>query len=159
MNDNVKYWNKYILPNIRNPYLRKFNFYINNPNNRKNIYEEYFNLKNFSNHNIKISNFYEKKYSQDLLRNRMLNELFKEVIPVILKHDDLNAMQNSIENRSPYLNKELFENSLNIPTRFLISEGYQKKILRDCLKNILIDDVRLDRQKKVLTQVLIQFLI
>ena len=101
-----------------------------------------------------------KKYSQDLLRNRMLNELFKEVIPVILKHDDLNAMQNSIENRSPYLNKELFENSLNIPTRFLISEGYQKKILRDCLKNILIDDVRLDRQKKkVLTQVLIQFLI
>ena len=45
LNDNVKYWNKYILPNIRNPYLRKFNFYINNPNNRKNIYEEYFNLK------------------------------------------------------------------------------------------------------------------
>ena len=39
----------------------------------------------------------------------MLNELFYEVIPVILHHDDLNSMYYSVENRSPYLDKDLFE--------------------------------------------------
>ena len=40
----------------------------------------------------------------------MLNELFNEVVPVILKHDDLNSMYYSIENRSPYLDKNLLWN-------------------------------------------------
>ena len=32
----------------------------------------------------------------------MLNEMFYEIVPVILKHDDHNAMMNSVENRSPF---------------------------------------------------------
>ena len=39
----------------------------------------------------------------------MLNELFHEAVPVILHEDDLNAMYFSIENRSPFLDRELFE--------------------------------------------------
>ena len=39
----------------------------------------------------------------------MLNELFHEAVPVILHEDDLNAMYYSIENRSPFLDRELFE--------------------------------------------------
>ena len=52
-----------------------------------------------------------------LLRNRMLNELFHESVPVILHEDDLNAMYFSIENRSPFLDRELFEFSLVDPDR------------------------------------------
>ena len=77
----------------------------------------------------------------------MMNELFYEVVPVILKHDDLNSMYYSIENRSPYLDKELLNFALTIPTHLLISKGYQKKILRDSCEGILTDKVRLKRRK------------
>ena len=39
----------------------------------------------------------------------MFNELFHEVVPVILCKDDLNSMMNSIENRSPFLDSKLYE--------------------------------------------------
>jgi len=84
----------------------------------------------------------------DILRNKMLNELFYEVIPVILHHDDLNSMYYSIENRNPFLDKDLFEFANSIPSLFLINNGYQKSVLRDSFKNVLNDKVRLDRQKK-----------
>ena len=47
-----------------------------------------------------------RRYTDDLLRNRMLNELFHEAVPVILHEDDLNAMYFSIENRSPFLDRD-----------------------------------------------------
>ena len=34
--------------------------------------------------------FKEKKFSNDLLRNRMMNELYHEIVPVLLHEDDLN---------------------------------------------------------------------
>ena len=46
-----------------------------------------------------------------------------EVVPVILKHDDLNSIVYSVENRSPYLDKNLLEFSLK---NSLIQNGYQK---------------------------------
>ena len=57
-------------------------------------------------------------------------------------------MYYSVENRSPYLDKNLLEYSLTIPPHLLISDGYQKKILRDASKEVLIKKIRLDRQKK-----------
>ena len=36
--------------------------------------------------------FQEAEYTDSLLRNRMLNELFHEAVPVILHEDDRNAM-------------------------------------------------------------------
>ena len=45
--------------------------------------------------------FTEMNYADSLLRNRMMNEMFHESVPVILHEDDLNAMYYSIENRSP----------------------------------------------------------
>ena len=77
----------------------------------------------------------------------MLNELFYQIVPVILHHDDLNSMMYSVENRSPFLDKELLNYSINIPTKYLIKEGYQKSILRDASKGILLDEIRMDRQK------------
>ena len=78
----------------------------------------------------------------------MANDLFAEIVPVILKHDDHNAMMNSVENRSPFLDKELLKFTNQIPTEYLIQNGYQKFILRESMKDILIDAVRLDRKKK-----------
>ena len=78
----------------------------------------------------------------------MLNELFAEAVPVILHEDDLNAMTYSIENRSPFLDRELFEFSLGIPTRHLVRDGRAKAVLREAMRGIAPDAV-LDNRRKV----------
>ena len=139
-------WKKHALPFIRNPSLKNPNLYLNNPNYRENIYDNYKILNSYL--NVKFEEkFLEKKFCDELLRNRMLNEMFYEVVPVILHHDDLNSMSYSIENRSPYLDKNLFEFTSSIPSKFLIMNGYQKMILRQSAKEVLNDKVRLDRRK------------
>ena len=50
----------------------------------------------------------------------MMNELFHEATPVILNEDDTNSMFYSIENRSPYLDKNLVEFAMSLPLNFLI---------------------------------------
>jgi asparagine synthase (glutamine-hydrolysing) len=92
--------------------------------------------------------FGERGYTGDLLRNRMLNEMFHEAVPVILHEDDLNAMYFSIENRSPFLDRDLFEFCNRIPTRFLIRGGRAKVVLRDAMRGIVPEHV-LDNPRKV----------
>ena len=135
-------WKKFVLPLVRNPNLKDLSFKNKNSN-----YEDIDNIKKFMKKILNKDK--EKKFNNtDILRNKMLNELFYEVIPVILHHDDLNSMYYSIENRSPFLDKNLFEFANSIPTNFLINNGYQKVVLRDSFKNTLNEQVRLDRHKK-----------
>jgi asparagine synthase (glutamine-hydrolysing) len=78
----------------------------------------------------------------------MLNEMFHETVPVILHEDDLNAMYFSIENRSPFLDRNLFEFSMKIPTRYLVREGAAKALLRDAMRGIVPEKI-LDERRKV----------
>jgi asparagine synthase (glutamine-hydrolysing) len=78
----------------------------------------------------------------------MLNEVVHETVPVMLHEDDLNAMHFSIENRSPFLDRALFECAYSIPTRHLVRNGYAKAVLRDAVRGIVPDAV-LDSRRKV----------
>ncbi len=147
LKSNVESWKKFILPKIRNPYLQNFNLYIDEPENRDLVYEKNLCTYKYSINEVE-QKFSEENYCDELLRKRMMNELFHEVIPVILRHDDLNSMYYSIENRSPYLDRDLLEFCLTIPPHLLISNGFQKKILRDSAEGVLCDAVRLSKQKK-----------
>tara|TARA_B100000963_G_scaffold83164_1_gene70871 strand:- start:14461 stop:16254 length:1794 start_codon:yes stop_codon:yes gene_type:complete len=129
-------WKKNYWPLIRNP---NFKVKVNQIKNSVYSSESDFFIKK-----KKIHNF---KYSNNELRNIMLNELNNQVVPVILEHDDKNSMFNSIENRSPYLDSDLVKFANSIPTNFLIKNGYQKNILREILLGILPDKIRLDRKK------------
>ena len=71
----------------------------------------------------------------------MLNELFEETIPVIMHEEDLNAMHFSIENRSPYLDRDLFETTIKFPTNIMIKNGRAKAILRESVRGIAPDAV------------------
>ena len=66
----------------------------------------------------------------------MKNETFRESLPVILNEEDLNSMFFSIENRSPYLNNNLYKFMEKIKVEKFINNGYAKSLLRDSLKNI-----------------------
>ncbi len=143
----IKNWKEFVSPHIRNDLLKNINLYIDNPKNRDLAFGLDGNLKNVIKEPL-ISMPNEKIFiKDDILRNKMLNELFYQVVPVILHHDDLNSMNFSIENRSPYLDQNLVDFSLNIPTKYLIKNGFQKNILRDSAKGILLDDIRLSRKK------------
>ncbi len=143
----IKKWRKHLMPLIRNKQFKDPEIYLKDSSNTQSIFGTDKDLRKFIKDPL-TNNLEEKIFIEDnLLKNRMINELFHQVVPVILKHDDLNSMMYSIENRSPYLDKKLFEYSLGIPTKYFIQDGFQKKILRDCSKNILIDEVRLSRKK------------
>ena len=146
-NNSIKNWQKFIYPIVRNPYLKNPRYFVDCPFDRRHIYlgaEEFgkFMVKNW------FEPFGEKFYTRFLLRNRMLNEMFHEAVPVILHEDDLNSMYFSIENRSPYLDRKLFEYMQTIPTKHLIKNGRAKFVLRSALKGIVSNRV-LENPRKV----------
>lgn len=140
-------WQEHVRPVVRNPYLSDPDLFVRNPDCRDHIY---LGAEGFAAY-LKTpwsEPFAEERYCNSLLRNRMMNELFHEAVPVILHEDDLNAMYYSIENRSPFLDRELFETCYSIPTRHLIQRGRAKAILRESMRGIVPDRI-LDNPRKV----------
>jgi len=130
-----------------NPYLQDPNLFVKDPAFRSHIT---LGAERFAAWvaGARLEPFLETAYTDDLLRNRMLNELFCENVPVILHEDDLNAMYFSIENRSPFLDRQLFEFACRIPTRHLVRQGRAKAVLREAMRGTVPDRV-LDNPRKV----------
>jgi len=139
------YWRKEVLPMIRNSTLQDFSLFQNNPYFRDYLYDDAY-CKKFLNDDWRDI-FIENKFCGDILRNRMNNELFHEVVPPVLHDDDLNSMYFSIENRSPFLEHKLFDFVSTIPTKYLILHGYNKAILRNAMAGIVPDRILSDRRK------------
>ncbi len=139
-------WGKHIRPIIRNPHLGNAELFVKNREFRDHIF---LDAEGFAAYLQKpwLESFSEEQYSSDLLRNRMMNELFHESVPVILHEDDLNAMYFSIENRSPYLDRALFDFCNSIPTRHLIRDGRAKAVLRDAMAGLAPEVVMQNRRK------------
>lgn len=140
-------WKQWVAPIVRNPILADPEVYEKDPFESRNLYlgcEEFASWMCTSRPAAMI----EVKYTPSRLRNRMLNELFHEAIPQILHEEDLNAMRHSIENRSPMLDRTLFETCQSIPDRHLMRDGYGKSVLRDAMRGI-VPDLVLDERRKV----------
>ena len=142
-----KVWKERILPSIRNAYFKRFDLYIKNKNFRRHIYDGHSELKVYLNLKKKYL-FKEDNYHKDLLKNRMLNEIFTENTPPILDNEDLNSMRYSIENRSPFLDTEIFNFMFSTPTKFYIKDGFKKFILRKSMEGIVKDEILWDINKK-----------
>lgn len=139
-------WTEHIQPIVRNPYLRDPDLFIRDPAFRDHIFLDSDGFAAYLTDPWQEA-FAEERYSGTLLRNRMLNELFHEATPVVLHEDDLNAMYFSVENRSPFLDRNLFEFCNSIPTRHLMRDGRAKSVLRDALAGIGPDAVMQNRRK------------
>lgn len=139
-------WMEHIQPIVRNPHLRKPDLFVDAPDFREHIF---LDAEGFAEYLTEpwAEEFAESRYAGTLLRNRMLNELFHEAVPVILHEDDLNAMYFSVENRSPFLDRGLFDFCNSIPTRHLIRDGRAKAVLRDAMRGIAPDAVMQNRRK------------
>jgi asparagine synthase (glutamine-hydrolysing) len=143
----VDAWVEHVQPIVRNPFLQNPDYFVEDPTRREHIYLDAEEFASYLSTGFS-EGFAEERLSDDLLRNRMLNELFYEAVPVILHEDDLNAMYFSIENRSPFLDRGLFEYASSIPTRHLIRDAFAKSVLRDAMRGIVPDPI-LDNRRKV----------
>lgn len=142
----LKAWQAHVKPIVRNPFLSDADLFINDAEFRDHIYLDAEGLA--SNLTVNWSEpFKEEIYTSSLLRNRMLNEMFHEAVPVILHEDDLNSMYYSVENRSPFLDRDLFEFANSIPTRHLIQDGRAKSVLREAMRDIAPDAIVENRRK------------
>src|SRR5207244_2702188 len=143
----VSAWRDKVRPLVRNPFLKNPDAFFEEPGLRAHIFLDAEEFAKF----LTVpwqEPFYESCLTDSLLRNRMMNEMFNEAVPVILHEDDLNAMYYSIENRSPFLDRQLFELCYRIPSRHLMRNGRQKAILRESMRGIVPDRV-LDNPRKV----------
>jgi asparagine synthase (glutamine-hydrolysing) len=150
-------WLEQVRPIVRNPYLGNPEVFIDNPSLRDHIF---LDAEKFAQFLIQpwAEPFTEVSYTDSLLRNRMLNELCHEAVPVILHEDDLNAMYFSIENRSPFLDRELVEFCYRIPSKHLVRKGLAKAVLRDALRGIMPERVRTNPRKVGFNAPLFSFL-
>ena len=142
----VKNWQDIIHPITKNQHLQKHDLFIKNKNFRKHIYQQTSFKENLF-VKKKLFKFKEEKYCSSLMKNRMINEMTNEIVPNGLKEEDLNAMYNSIENRSPFLDTNLFQDCLNMPSRNYIKDGMAKWPLRKIVEGIVPDKIRLKKEK------------
>ena len=140
-------WERHVLPHVRNANLRNPDLFVNNPGFRDHLFMDGDAFGSYLSTPWQEP-FQETTFTPGLLRNRMLNEMFYENVPPILHEDDLNAMYYSIENRSPFLDRNLFAFCSRIPTRFLMRDGLTKVLLRDAMRGIVPDAI-LDNRRKV----------
>ena len=86
-------------------------------------------------------------YDPDTLNDSLLQH-FEFKLEHLLKWDDLNAMNFSIESRVPFLDHNLVEKTLSLPPEMKINSAETKYILRESVKDILPNKIYKRRDKK-----------
>lgn len=113
-------------------------------------------FKNFSN-NFLNYNYFKKKSSRhpiglfskiNTIRKLSLEQVFSSSIPYQAHSEDRNSMCFSIESRSPYLDHNLLEFAVRLPSNFKLQANKNKFILRETLKSYLPKEVY-DRNDKM----------
>ncbi|WP_100622797.1 asparagine synthase (glutamine-hydrolyzing) [Candidatus Coxiella mudrowiae] len=64
-------------------------------------------------------------------------------LPQLLRYEDRNSMAFSIESRVPFISKDIVEFCLSLPVSLRINKGYTKAVLREAIKGIVPEDIRL----------------
>lgn len=95
--------------------------------------------------NLKSKYSYKTKYSRPHLCNflpeYLKDQIEKTNLPVLLHFEDRNSMASSVESRVPYLDHNLVEFAVNIPTKQKIHGTLTKIILREAMKPYLPDEI------------------
>jgi asparagine synthase (glutamine-hydrolysing) len=81
------------------------------------------------------------------LAERQIMDLTRWSVPVLLRYEDRNSMAFAVEARLPFLDYRLAELCLGLPDEAKLSGGWTKVVLREALKGILPEMVRLRRTK------------
>jgi asparagine synthase (glutamine-hydrolysing) len=86
-------------------------------------------------------------YKDGVLQRRLYLELLHETVPASLRAEDRNTMAFSVESRIPFLDYRLIEFAFSLPNKFKVRNGLGKWLLRESMKGILPEKVRLRKDK------------
>ncbi len=116
----------------------------------------YFNI---GNRMLKVSNLLQSSFRnkfddrqpaigyQGNLGLRIKEDILKFSLPVLLRYEDRNSMAHSVEARLPFLDYRLVEMLASLPLSQKMQAGWTKYVLRNAMKGILPEKVRLRKSK------------
>jgi asparagine synthase (glutamine-hydrolysing) len=88
---------------------------------------------------------------QDDLKLRLLQDFTTYSLPPLLRYEDRISMAHSLETRLPFLDQELVELILRLPASAIVDQGWNRRILREGLRDVLPDAIYRRRKKIGLT--------
>lgn len=101
-----------------------------------------------------LNKAFNKKNSREIyqtnnssLKLRLIQDIFYDSLPSLLRYEDKNSMRFSIEGRVPFLDINLIKLIFNLPDEAIIKLGWNKNILRDATKDLLPKLIRKRRNK------------
>jgi len=103
--------------------------------------------------NLLESNFVDKfkneifKVENINLKKRLVEDIFSNSLQALLRYEDRNAMRFSIEGRVPFLDYNLLRFLFSLPDEAIIKIGLNKNILRESIKGLVPEKIRLRRNK------------
>lgn len=87
-------------------------------------------------------------YSPKPIREKQEDELFKYILPRLLRYGDRNSMAFGVESRVPHLSNLMVDQALNLPLDQKVSGGWTKLILRKYLEGKVPNDITWNKVKK-----------
>ncbi|HWZ65163.1 MAG TPA: asparagine synthase (glutamine-hydrolyzing) [Patescibacteria group bacterium] len=84
---------------------------------------------------------------QNNLKARLIQDVFYNSLPALLRYEDKNTMRFSIEGRVPFLDKEVIKYLFTLNDQAIIKSGWNKRILRDATKGLLPEMINRRRNK------------
>jgi asparagine synthase (glutamine-hydrolysing) len=84
---------------------------------------------------------FTRPHLSNFLPEYLKDQIEKTNLPVLLHFEDRNSMANSVESRVPYLDHNLIEFAVNIPTEQKIHGTLTKIILREAMKPYLPEEI------------------
>lgn len=114
-------------------------------------------LRHFKNHDFIYPAFYDDFYNKTnslidvFYKSKSLKEFLINHFEYKFEHHllwaDKTGMQFSLETRFPFLDHNLVEKTLSVSTENFIKNGYTKVIMRNALKGILPEKIRMRKDK------------
>lgn len=86
--------------------------------------------------------------TQDNLKKRLVEDIFHNSLPSLLRYEDKNSMRFSIEGRVPFLDFELMRFLFSLDDEAIINNGWNKSILRSSVEGLLPDTI-VNRRNKI----------
>jgi len=90
---------------------------------------------------MKTNRVTDNLYKANTLQNALMNH-FEYKLEHLLKWEDRNSMNFSLEARVPYLDYRLVEYNLSSYSNMIINKGSTKYILREAMRKILPEEIR-----------------
>ena len=75
------------------------------------------------------------------------HQFFEGPLPFFLNQYDRCSMANGVEARMPFMDYRVVEYVFSLPLQARVGHGYTKRVLREAVKGILPDAIRLNRRK------------